>query len=181
MIEGNNVILEDIHPDNLEQMRLWRNNYKLRRYFREYRDISLDMQHNWYHRTGNNTDTNDIHFQIVTNNQHKTLIGYSALIRIDWRTRVAEFSIYLGPDQRNRGYGKESLELMLDYGFKELNLHRVWGEVYDNNMVSLQIYKKAGFKEEGIRKDAYFCEGKYGNGIMIAILEEEWFELHGGR
>ena len=67
---------------------------------------------------------------------------------------------------------------MLDYGFKELNLHRIWGEVYDNN-ASLQVYKKLGFKEEGVRKDAYFCEGKYGDCTMIAMLEDEWYKKYG--
>ena len=41
------------------------------------------------------------------------------------------------------------------------------------------LYKKLGFKEEGVLRDNYFHEGKYGNSYMLSVLENEWLGIHG--
>lgn len=67
---------------------------------------------------------------------------------------------------------------MFDYGFKEMNLHKIWAEVYNNNR-ALGLYKSVGFKEDGVLRDNQFCEGKYINSYLLSILEDEWQERYG--
>lgn len=188
MLVGDKVILEEIDPENIEQMREWRNDPSLRRFFREYKDISKDKQDQWYKERGNNTDDRHVYFQIMERNlRDKTgtkwlprhLVGCCGLHYIDWRNRSAEFGVFLGHN-RGHGYGKEALELLFDFGFKELNLHRIWAEVYDFNN-ALGLYKKIGFKEDGLCRDTQFCEGRYVNSHMISMLENEWREKYGDK
>jgi RimJ/RimL family protein N-acetyltransferase len=192
MLVGKKVILEGIEYENIEQMRQWRNDASMRRFFREFKDISKDKQEAWYKERGNNTNPAHIYFQIMgmpsvgedmnpecADISKRTLIGACGLHYIDWHLRSAEFGIFLGTS-RGGGKGKEALMLMCDYGFKELNLHKIWCEVYDNN-VSVNLYRKIGFKDEGILRDNYFHEGKYGNSFVLSVLENEWKEQHGDK
>ncbi len=191
MLIGNKIILEEIDPENVEQLRLWRNQPELRRYFREYKDITKDKQDVWYKERGNNSDVEHVYFQIMGLPQldptypqeqqvdKRYLIGCCGLHYIDFRARNAEFGIFLGTD-RGTGRGKEALIMLCDWGFKELNLHKIWAEVYDNND-AVEIYRKIGFKDEGILRDSAFHEGKYVNSTMMSILEDEWREKYGSK
>ena len=48
MVNGKKVYLSSVERENLEQLRQWRNQPELRKYFREYREITKDMQNKWY-------------------------------------------------------------------------------------------------------------------------------------
>ncbi len=51
-------------------------------------------------------------------------IGTTALLRVDWRNRTAEYALVIGEaTARGRGYGTEVTRLMLDYAFTALGLH----------------------------------------------------------
>ena len=188
MLVGEKVILEEIDHANIEQMRVWRNQPDMRQWFREYKDISRDKQEAWYKERGNNTNPAHVYFQIMSlgaeeneNTFKRTpeerietryLIGACGLHYIDFRLRSAEFGIFLGRD-KGAGKGKEALKMLCDYGFKELNLHKIWAEVYSSND-SIELYRKLGFKDDGILRDNFFHNGKYGNSIMMSVLEDEW-------
>jgi len=174
MLVGEKITLGEVDPENIEQLRMWRNDPSMRKFFREWKDISKDKQQQWYEERGNNTNPSHIYFQIKSKNK---LIGCCGLHYIDWRIRSVEFSIFLGVD-RGQGKGKEALVLMCDYAFKEVGVHKVWCEVYDNNP-SVNLYKKVGFVEEGVLRDNYYHEGKYGNSIIMSVLENEWRAKYG--
>lgn len=190
MLIGEKVILEEIDSENIEQMRQWRNDPEMRKYYREYRDISKSQQQAWYDERGNNRNPNHIYFQIMErprvdkrdgrNQLERRLVGCCGLHYIDWRLRSAEFGVFLGMSQ-GKGLGKEALTLMFDYGFRECNLHKIWAEVYEFNE-AFGLYKKGmGMTEDGKLRHSQFSDGKYHDSIMLSVLEDEWFEAHGGR
>ena len=147
MIKGNKVFLTAIEESSLEQLREWRNRPELRMYFREYKEISSAMQKRWFeNRVLNNVDQVDFEIHEIESNQ---LIGHCSLNYINWRSQHAEFGIYIGSDKfRGGGYGKEALQLLIDYGFKTLNLNKIWCEVYSNNE-AIGIYEHLCFVYEG--------------------------------
>ena len=179
MLKGKKVILDVVDPKDIEWMRQQRNDPEMRKYFREWKEISKAQQEWWYNDRGNNTNPNHVYFKILEA-EHMDLVGCLGLHYVDWRLRSAEFGIFLSREARGKGIGKEALFMLCDYGFREMNLHKIWCEVYDNNQ-SVNLYRKLGFKDDGILRDNYFCDGKYGNSIMMSVLEDEWFNLHGGR
>jgi len=191
MLIGKKVILEEVDPENLEWLRQQRNDPEMRQYFREWKDISKDQQEWWYKDRGNNMNPNHVYFQIMQRTSAgadgqgntilgKHLAGCCGLHYVDWRIRSAEFGVFLSKETRGKGLGKEALFLLFDYGFREMNLHKIWCEVYDNN-TSVNLYRKLGFRDDGVLRDNYFCNGSYGNSIMMSVLEDEWFDIHGGR
>jgi RimJ/RimL family protein N-acetyltransferase len=183
MLIGSKVVLEEVAPKSIEQLRLWRNDPNMRQWFREYKDITPDKQNKWYAERGNNSNPEHVYFQIMARQQcaptdpasvgDRRLVGCCGLCYVDFRLRKAEFSIFVGPEHKGRGYGKEALKLMCDYGFKEMNLHKIWCEVYEGNQ-AVGLYRALGFKDEGIARDNWFHNGKYGNSILMSVLESEW-------
>lgn len=67
-----------------------------------------------------------------------------------------------------KGYATEALETLIDYIFNQLILHKICAEYYSVNKGSEKIFKKLGFKKEGIFKDHFIVNGKYVNAIRIA-------------
>ncbi len=55
----------------------------------------------------------------------------------------------IGEDFQGRGYGKESLKLLVDRLYKEYNRNEIYISVYDNNILAIRMYEKVGFKFNG--------------------------------
>jgi len=68
------------------------------------------------------------------------------------------------------------MELLLEYGFKTVNLNRIELDTYAFNVRALKSYKKVGFIEEGRKRQFMWNKGKYHDAIMMSILAEEWSE-----
>lgn len=73
-----------------------------------------------------------------------------------------------------KGYGTEAMQMMLRYGFEELNLHRVSLSVFEYNLRGIKSYEKAGFQEEGRIRQYMIREGKTWDLIFMGILRSEW-------
>jgi hypothetical protein len=174
MIVGKKIILEGVTEKDIEQLRIWRNEPKLRKYFREYREINDKMQENWFSKiTG---DPNQVNFSIKSKDTLK-LIGHCGLYYINWVSRTGEFGIYIGDDNfRNGGYGSDALRQLCRYGFEDLNLNRIWCEVYNNNN-SLDMYRHIGFIDEGKLRQNYFCDGQYWDSYILGMLRPEYEQL----
>ena len=98
---------------------------------------------------------------------------------IDTMNRNANIRIALTNSSQNKGYGTEALQLMLDYGFGVLNLHRIELNVFSYNHRAMRVYEKVGFKQEGVQREALFYNHQYHDSILMSILEDEYRTLSG--
>jgi RimJ/RimL family protein N-acetyltransferase len=73
-----------------------------------------------------------------------------------------------------QGFGTDATRTALAFAFGELNLHRVELEVFDFNPRAMRCYEKAGFRYEGIRRQAFFRNGRYHDIHLMAILDSEF-------
>lgn len=104
-----------------------------------------------------------------------TIIGESVINEIDWDLRCADFRICLfHTAERGNGIGTWATEVTRDFAFEKLKLHRLQLEVYSFNPRAERAYIKAGFKREGILRDAIMDGDKYADNILMSILEDEW-------
>jgi len=112
---------------------------------------------------------------LLTNNDE--LIGHISIHDIDHLHRHAFIGMFIGDvEYRNKGYGTEAVRLVLDYGFKTLNLHNIMLSVHEDNSAAITCCKNAGFHEVGRRREWIFKDGKYHDVIYMDILANE-FEL----
>ena len=115
-------------------------------------------------------------FSIITLDEDK-IIGSVSLEKINHLKRKATLGIFIGDkNYRNNGYGTEAIKLILEYGFKYLNLNNIKLDLIEFNERALKCYKKCGFKEYGRRRKSEFVNGKYYDTIEMDILAEEFLE-----
>ena len=130
MLKGKYVGLRAIEASDLEQLLLWRNQPNYRRYFREYRELNHANQMNWFDSKVLKDKSTEM-FSIVDIDTGE-LLGACGLCYIDWVNRNADFSIYIGKNDVyiDDKYAMDAAKIMMKYGFEELNLHRLWSEIY---------------------------------------------------
>lgn len=135
--------------------------------------ISLEQQKRWYEKTIDDKST----FRFVVETPQDGAVGIATLSNIDWKNRRATHGIKLTGNVGGKGIGTDAVMAVMRYAFEELNLNRLDGSWYEDNLASQNLYKKCGWKEEGCRRNYIFKNGQYKNLIITGILAEEYFHL----
>lgn len=103
------------------------------------------------------------------------IIGESVINEVDWELRRANFRICIyQKTERRKGIGTWATEVTRDFAFEKLHLHRLELDVYSFNPSAEKVYLKAGFKIEGVLRDAVRDGKEYADDILMSMLEEEW-------
>ena len=76
----------------------------------------------------------------------------------------------------NKGYGTDTVRLILRYAFLELNVHRVSLSVFEYNPRAKRAYEKAGFVEEGRARGMILREGRRWDEIFMGVLRPDWMK-----
>lgn len=117
----------------------------------------------------------DVLFSIHTEGQFPRFIGICGLHGLRDIYHSGELRILIfDPVAIGHGFGTEAVNLLLEYGFNRLNLHRIWLGVNADNEGAVNCYRKCGFKHEGRLRDDIFYHGKYADVIRMGILRDEW-------
>ena len=96
-------------------------------------------------------------------------------LRRETRHRQGYFEIYLGrDDQWGRGLGRASLQLVLDFAFGQLDLHRVYLYTLADNRAAEKLYHNAGFQLEGELRECVLRDGSFYNQRIWSLLASEW-------
>jgi RimJ/RimL family protein N-acetyltransferase len=109
------------------------------------------------------------------------LIGSCGFLEIDNINQIAEIGIFIGnKDFWNKGYGTEAMILLMDYGFKALNLHNILLRVFSFNDRAIKCYEGIGFKAIGKRREALKRGEILFDAIYMDILYKEFYERNNG-
>ena len=175
MIKGKIVGLRAIEKEDLEKLKDWRNIASFRRNFREYRELNMVNQENWFSRL--NASQNDFMF-VIEKLKDKTPLGACGLLYTNWIIRSADFSFYIGHEERyldDQGYSEDAANLLIEYGFKTLNLHKIWMELYDIDKAKIDFFiNKMNFHKDGTIRDNCFEDGQYWNSGIYSLLDHEY-------
>jgi ribosomal-protein-alanine N-acetyltransferase len=130
-----------------------------------------DLKH-WveYHRT-----RSDEVLLAIAEAETNRCVGHVGLYNIDYRIRMAEFAIMLGnPTTWNKGLGRACTNFMLNYGFRDLNLNRIYLTVLATNERAMRLYHSLGFRDEGRMRQAQYKDGQYIDVFMMSLLRSEF-------
>tara|TARA_Y100000385_G_scaffold255877_1_gene281824 strand:+ start:4029 stop:4550 length:522 start_codon:yes stop_codon:yes gene_type:complete len=172
MIKGDKVGLRALEKEDLVHLRDWRNIPEFRKNFREVRELSLTDQEEWFESIQKTKHINYM-FTIVDLETQKP-IGAAGLLYINWVIRSADFSFYIGDEKKyigNDGVAKESAKLLIDYGFNNLNLHKIWMELYEFDSKKIDFFtNEFNFRQDGLLRDNCFEAGRYYNSLIISLI-----------
>ena len=109
------------------------------------------------------------------------VVGHIELGAIDRRNQSLRIGrVLLDPAARGRGLGTGMMRCALDYAFETLQMHRVELGVFDVNPRAITCYERAGFRQEGTRRESYQARGtpgSYWSEILMGVLASEWKTL----
>jgi len=175
---GRRVYLRPLAKEDLVYLRKWSEDAELRGLIGEtkpmsqadserlFKDVYDDSSRAWF---------------VVVIKKNNQVIGEAGLLRMDPAWRATDVSVIIGEKEEwGKGYGTETILLLLDYAFRHLNFHRVAIGVVGFNQRAIRFWEKAGFRKEGVHRDEYYYDGKYYDFVMMSILEDEFRELHAG-
>lgn len=74
-----------------------------------------------------------------------TTLGCIDLFDFDPRNRRAAIGMYIAPEHRGKGVGKEALRLLEQYAFGHLNLRVLYAVIATNNTACTTLYRNAGY------------------------------------
>ena len=134
--------------------------------------MTWEQEEAWFNRAAAAEHT--IHFTIYERSIWRP-VGTCGLNGVDYRNRGAEIGILIGEaDARGKGYGTETIRLMLDYGFTALGLNNLMLRVFEYNLAAQRAYQKAGMREFGRRREAQFMDGRLWDVIYMDCLAGEF-------
>ena len=97
-------------------------------------------------------------------------IGNISLQQISKKNKSAEFAILLGEKEfMGKGYAHEASNLLIQYGFQNLKLHRIYCGTSILNIPMQKLALSLGMKQEGIKKDALLKNDQFIDVIEYAI------------
>jgi diamine N-acetyltransferase len=105
------------------------------------------------------SDGNNIHFAIVT--EDDDYVGTVSLKNINYIDQNAEYAIAIHKDYWGKEFSKFATEEIIDYGFKKLNLKKIYLNVVSSNIRANKFYEKFGFEKEGTFRNHMFLNGDF--------------------
>ena len=168
---GDRIYLSPISTEDYEIFTEWMNDFETTDYIGRSGQIqSVSAEKDFL----NEHDNQRAAFVIVTLDDNK-MIGTVCLEEFNDIDRTATLGIFIGDkNYRSKGYGTEAIRLILEYGFKYLNLQNIKLDLMEFNERALKCYQKCGFKEYGRRRKCKYINGKYYDSISMDILAEEF-------
>lgn len=171
MLTGTLVTLTPLKESDAPQLFDWINDPELVRYNSSYKPVHWNNHLTWFENVIK--DNQKVIFGIRAIKED-ILIGVIQLIDINHINRNAELIIRIGhKDFLGRGYGRESLRLMINFAWQDLNLYRIWLRVFGSNIRAITAYKAVEFKEEGCMRQAAFINGAWEDVCIMGILKTE--------
>jgi RimJ/RimL family protein N-acetyltransferase len=171
MIIGKQVYLRIIEESDIERTHKWINDPEINEIM-GYLPVTLKQQEQWFKTTVGNSAKYVFAICLNETDEH---IGNVGLGNIDYINRNAMFSIFIAENKfRGRGIGKEATKLALDFAFYRLNMHKVYLKVSDYLVDAVNLYKSAGFQEEGRFREHEFKSGKYIDKLFLSIFCSEY-------
>ena len=176
MLKGEKVLLRPMKQEDVARQHEFFQDAELHVLDCDYPRVSPIEVTQAFYESRTKFDDNTAPFAIEADGKY---IGYCTLMHVRNRNRSAELGIMIGDrDYWGRGYGREVIRLLLDYGFRYLGLHRIEAFPNEKNLRSIRCLQSCGFLEEGRARKALWLQGEYVDVVQMSILREEWGHLN---
>ena len=169
-LQGKNILLRALEPSDLKLIYTWENEMT-----------------SWYE-NGNNVPVSEFTVENYLNSQediyvtkqlkliieyNKIAVGHLDIFDFDPANRKAGVGILITNKERNKGFAKEALELMIDYAFKFLRLHQIYCNIIIDNKISLRLFTKLGFEIKGTKKDWIQIGNEWKDVNFLQLINDE--------
>ena len=171
----NDIFLRKIIKEDLDAYFKWINDKTLVEFNSKFTPVTKNSHLEWYENISSMMDIKT--FSIIKKTEDK-LIGSCSLRNIDFIKHVAELQIRIGEKGfYNKGYGSQAIELLIQYGFLELNLKKIYLHVFDDNIRAIKAYENCNFTKEKLIKNFSIIDGNKKHAYLMSIIKNKYLEI----
>jgi ribosomal-protein-alanine N-acetyltransferase len=166
LLEGKNVNLRVVEKEDLPSIAEWLNNPEFFNYapFPQRSRAELEKQYD-------NLPSDPKWF--IVEKKDSSRIGF---VYHELKSSQMEIGYALLPSERNKGYGIETITIIVTYLFLTKPIERIQATTDVRNKPSQRVLEKNEFKREGIVRKAGFVRGQWQDEYLYSILREKWKE-----
>ncbi|MGH4139514.1 GNAT family N-acetyltransferase [Clostridium sp.] len=174
LLVGEQIKLTSINEKDILELQKWHNDVAFMRYYDIVSAIPKSIE-DVQELISEVRKSNTAYIFAVKNFKQDELIGVTGFEDISWNNGTAIIYIGIGVEKhRGKGYGKEALKLTMEFGFEELNFHKIQLTVLQYNEPAIKLYEKLGFKREGVYREFIHRDGIRYDMYLYGILRSEW-------
>lgn len=148
-----------------------RNDPAVYEWCRQYAPLHWKRHEEWYE-----WQAKDPHTEMFVIETFQEVVGCCGLTSIDLMNSRAEFSLYIGKQYQGRGYGKEALRALFNFGFNTLGLNSIFGETFEGNPAA-KMFEAIGMEKEGVRRDYYRRAGRFIGATLYSLRASDFDPL----
>ena len=109
--------------------------------------------------------------RLVISNYENIPLGMIDLFDFDFKNSRAGVGILVHElEDRHQGYGKEALQLLINYSFTHLNLHQLYCNISEDNLASVNLFVNEGFEKVGLKRDWIYSNKAYKNVYLFQLI-----------
>lgn len=171
------IYLRAIEPSDYEISYKWRNDPEIQSMIGGHSFfVSREKEKEWVNNAVHSNEKTVLAICLVENDKY---IGNVMIQEMDYINGTAHVPILIGDkDEWGKGYATEARFLALKFVFEERRINRVWALIKDDNIGSMKMHEKCGYKKEGVLRQSIFKNGAYHDQVLMSVLKEEFEEAY---
>lgn len=175
MLKQGDLFLRPVAYEDEKLVTNWYANPELKANHRQHLPFTQTQALGWVTQVMDTKDSAPFMIVYQSNMGKVATIGTCGLFCIHAKDHHAEIGIEICElEFRHKGVGTQVVKMLMEYGFNELNLHRLYSSVISHNQAGLGLFYKLGFVVEGRLRQHYFSGGRYHAEVLFGMLREEW-------
>lgn len=172
-IETERLLLRKITDEDAES--LYRNVYNDFEYYKYYYQVPfktfedykpLVEKYKEMYERGN-------HFRwCIVLKETNEIIGHIILHTKNLLDNNCKIGYIIGKNYTNKGYAKEAVTAIINFGLNEVKFHRIEAEIVAENVNSIKVIESVGMHFESIKEESYRIENTYYNQNIYTIINK---------
>jgi RimJ/RimL family protein N-acetyltransferase len=172
-MQRNQIQLRSLRLSDSQLLYEWINNRELVNFNAPYHPVSEAEHKAWFESVIINRT--DLSIFMIEDLSNKCAIGSCQLLNINSVFRSGEIQIRIGEfNSWNKGIGTEAIRLLCEFGFRDLNLNRIYLHVFATNIRAIRVYEKNKFVREGILRQAAYINNEFVDVVYMGLLKSDY-------
>lgn len=170
LLDTDKLYLRQVTLNDAPEIFFLRSDERMMQYLDRAPAASLQEAEQFIQQINSLEKTNDAITWAITLKEAPKLLGTICFWNIQKQHYRAELGYALHPDYQGKGLMQEALTIILEYGFRVLNLHSVEANVNPNNVASIKLLERNGFVREAYYRENYFFDGNFLDSAIYSLL-----------
>ncbi len=172
-LQGNNIFLRALEPEDLEFIYQIENDETIWEVSNTQTPYSKFLIRQYLENAHQDIyEAKQLRLAICKNNTFEA-IGLIDLFDFDAKNRRAGIGIIIQNEaNRNSGFGKEALTLLINYSFQHLQLHQLFANIGTKNLPSIALFTTFGFEKIGVKKDWNYTHNAFHDEVLVQLINK---------